>query len=434
MGPLRVLATLPTLLLAGLVLAACASSPSGPPAPPPSADAGAGQKPQLPGGIDQAGTKPDKPRPTKEEIERAQAAGLTPPHMIGREITRAAVLLPFSHPNRRVREEAQGMLAGIELALFELAGDTFLVIPKDTGGTAAGAQEATKSALGAGADVILGPLFAQNVRTVTPLAREERVPVIAFSNDPTAAGGGAYLVSFTVEEEVSRVVRHAALQGVDAFAYLGPDTLYGQRVDRALRTAASREGGYVVTSQFYDAANAAPVDEAAALAGILAPMVEAAPGRVAVIIPEAGVKLRSVAPLLPYYGVDFRDLAILGTSQWDDASIWREPTLNGAWFAVPATERSTAFAADYQRVYGRGPTELASLGYDAAAMAIVLADREGLDYRGITGERGFLGANGLFRLRLDGTPERSLAIMEIDTQTGADEIVPAADTFAPPTG
>ena len=434
MKPLRVLALAPSLLLALLLFAGCASGPSQPPLTPSSGDPRAEPQPQLPGGIDQAGTKPDKPKPTRDELERAQMEGLTPPHMIGREITRAAVLLPFSHPNRRVREEAQGMLAGIEMALFELAGDSFLIIPKDTAGTAAGASAAAEEALGQGADVVLGPLFSDNVRTVTPLARKDNVPVIAFSNDPTAAGGGAFLASYTVEEEVARVVEYAAFEGVDTFAFLGPNSSYGQRVERALRFEAARQGGYVVSSQFYDPSNAAPVDEAQAIAGILAPMVEESPGRVAVIIPESGVKLRSVAPLLPYYGVDFRDLRILGTSQWDDPSIWREPTLNGAWFAMAASDRVADFEARYRRVYGQAPTSLASLGYDAAAISIDLSNRQRLDFGGITNPEGFIGANGLFRFRTDGTPQRALAVMEIDTREGAEIVAPAVTDFTPPTG
>ncbi|MEL6569355.1 MAG: penicillin-binding protein activator [Pseudomonadota bacterium] len=431
MKPLRVLALAPSLLLAAIVMAGCASGPSNPPLSPSSGDPRVEPKPQLPGGIDQAGTKPDKPKPTKDEIARAQVDGLTPPHMIGREITRAAVLLPFSHPNRRVRDEAQGMLAGIEMALFELADESFLVIPKDTAGTVTGTEAAATTSIEEGADVILGPLFADNVRSVTPLARGENAPVIAFSNDPTAASGGAYLASFTVEEEVARVVEYAAFQGVEAFAYLGPDSAFGRRVEQALRQYSAANGAYVLASQFYDPTNAAPVDEAEAIANILAPMVEDNPGRVGVMIPESGVKLRSVAPLLPYYGVDFRNIRMLGTSQWDDPSIWREPTLNGAWFAVPDDDRVADFEARYRRVYGVAPTNLSSLGYDAAAVAIDLKRRNRLDYGGITNAQGFLGANGLFRFRADGTPQRSLAIMEIDTREGAEIVSPAGTTFTP---
>lgn len=428
MKPLRVLASAPSLLLAAFLMAGCASNGTTGPSAPPSSELPGGDKPD---GIEQAGTKPDKPKPTSDEIAEAQAEGLTPPHMIGREITRAAVLLPFSHPNRQVRDEAQGMLAGAEMALFELAGDDFLIIPVDTAGTVGGAETAAKEAVVAGADVVLGPLFAANVRTVTPVVREQNAPVIAFSNDPAAAGGGAYLASFTVEEEVARVVEYAAFQGVEAFAFLGPDSAYGRRVEQALRQYSAANGAYVLTSQFYDPGNAAPVDEAQAIASILAPLVEDNPGKVGVMIPESGVKLRSVAPLLPYYGVDFRNLRMLGTSQWDDPSIWREPTLNGAWFAVPDDERVADFEARYRRVYGVAPSSLASLGYDAAAVAIDLERRNRLDYGGITNAQGFLGANGLFRFRDDGTPQRSLAIMEIDTREGAEIVSPAGTSFSP---
>ncbi|MEM1150555.1 MAG: penicillin-binding protein activator, partial [Pseudomonadota bacterium] len=332
MKPLRVLASAPSLLIAAFLLAGCASSVPGGDTVPRTSELPGSAKPE---GLEQAGTKPDLPKPTREQIAEAQAEGLTPPHMIGRDITRAAVLLPFSHPNRQVRDEAQGMLAGIEMALFELASDDFLIIPKDTAGTVAGAETAAKEAIVAGADVVLGPLFSQNVRSVAPISFTQNAPVIAFSNDPTAAGGGAYLASFTVEEEVARVVEYATFQGIEAFAYLGPDSAYGRRVESALRQHSAANGAYVLATQFYDPSNAAPVDEAQAIANILGPMVEDNPGKVGVMIPESGVKLRSVAPLLPYYGVDFRNLRMLGTSQWDDPSIWREPTLNGAWFAVP---------------------------------------------------------------------------------------------------
>lgn len=429
MKQLRVLALAPSFLLAALFLAACSTAPSRAPLPPSSGDPRVEPQPPL---TDLE--KPDREKPSREEVEEAQQDGITPPHMIGREITRAAVLLPFSHPNRQVRNEAQGMLAGIEMALFERGGNDFLIIPKDTAGTVAGAETSFKEAVDEGADVILGPLFAQNVRTVTPLARERNIPVIAFSNDPTAAGGGAFLAAFTVEEEVARVVAHAALQGVTTFAFLGPRNAYGLRVERALRFEAARQGGYVVASQFYDPYNDAPVDEAQILANILKPLTRDERSQVGVMIPESGVKLRSVAPLLPYYGVDFRRLRMMGTSQWNDPSLWREPTLTGAWFPVPSASETANFTNAYHRIYGRVPSELASLGYDAAGVTIGLSGEDQLDFSGITNTDGFIGANGLFRFRVDGTPERALAIMEIHPGTGAELVAPAATSFTPPVG
>ena len=258
--------------------------------------------------------------------------------------------------------------------------------------------------------------------------------MIAFSNDPAAAGGGTFLAAFTVEEEVARVVQHAAQNGVTTFAFLGPRSDYGMRVERALRFEAASMGGYVAASEFYDPGNDAPVDEARSLADLLKPLTRASGGRVGVMIPESGVKLRSVAPLLPYYGVDFRRLRMLGTSQWNDASIWREPTLQGGWFPVPSARETENFSQAYRRVYGRAPSDLASLGYDAAGVAIGLSSQDRLDFRGLTDVDGFLGANGLFRFRVDGTPQRALSVMEIKSGEGAQLVAPAATSFTPSIG
>lgn len=433
MRQLRVLALAPSLILTALLVSACASTPARPPAPISSGDPRV--DPQPPRRVETE--RPDRTdREDALEQEQAEARALTPPHMAGRDIVRAGVLLPFSHPNRRVRDEAQAMLAGIEMALFEQAGSDFLIIPRDTAGTISGAEDALDQVLDAGADVVLGPLFAANVRVVTPVARQAGAPVIAFSNDPAAAGGGAYLASFTVEEEVTRLVELAVADGTYQFAFLGPRSAYGERVERALRFEAIRLGANVVASEFYDPANDAPVDEARALAQTLSPMVNDARGRrpVAVMIPESGVKLRAVAPLLPYHGVDFRRIRFLGTSQWNDPQVWREPTLNGAWFAIASSEETDRFNASYQRIYGRAPTELAGLGYDAASLAIGLAEINRLDFGGITDPDGFVGVNGLFRFRVDGTPERALTVMEISTTNGAVVIAPAPSDFVPDIG
>ncbi len=53
-----------------------------------------------------------------------------------------------------------------QLALFEFDTPTILLMPEPTGGTATGARAAAKEALDAGADLILGPLFASHLWTL----------------------------------------------------------------------------------------------------------------------------------------------------------------------------------------------------------------------------------------------------------------------------
>lgn len=342
--------------------------------------------------------------------------GLTPAFMKDREIIRLGILLPFTHPDARVRREADGLLAGAELALFEKGGDAVLLVPKDTRGSRPGAEEAVDAALKDKVDVILGPLFSDNVRTVADKARGKDVPVIAFSNDRRAAGGGAYLIPISAEVEVARMVEYAAEKGADTFAFLGPSSDYGRRAEQALRVEVSRRGGSLLTSEFYDPANEAPVDEAKRFADSVRGTVRTRPGKVAVLIPERGLRLLAVAPLLPYYDVDVRRMTLMGTGVWNDPSIWREPALIGGIFPAPDPANLDTFRSAYTRIYRNAPGDLSGLGYEAAAMAIALASQDRLNRSGVESPSGFIGVNGPFRFRIDGTAERGLAVMQIGSE------------------
>ena len=424
---LRQFSAVPSLLLAGLLVTACATAPARPPAPI---------------STGQPRTEPEPPPPPVEELPdpeeilpvEPEETGpdarlfLTPEFMEGRNIRRVGVLLPFSHSRSGVRSQASGLLAAVEMALFDQAGNDILIIPKDTAGDARQAATAATEALNEGADIIIGPLFATSVQSVATTARAADIPVIAFSNDRAVAGGGAYLMSFPPEEEVARIVDFASAQGIRKFAFIGPSSTYSRRVETALRFEASRRGGLVIGSEFYAPDNQAPVDEARRLANRISGSLIDSTERVAVMIPDNGVQLRAVAPLLPYYEVNLRQLQYIGTSIWNDPRIWREPVLANAVFAMPDPEDTAYFQNAYEGTYNREPASLASLGYDAAALAISFLTDGQVTEDELQEADGFRGVNGLFRFRQDGTIERGLSIMAIQ-ETGPVLVEDAPDSF-----
>jgi len=403
----------PSLLLTAFLFAtACASAPARPPV---QIGTGSPRAEPVTSGTHAPGDEIDSARLGEPDnlAEVRGDGGLTPAFMEDRKIKRAAVLLPFSHPNAQVRAEAESMLAGIELALFEYAGDDFLIIPKDTAGKQSVAEARLDEAVKEKANVILGPLFGANVKAIRERAQDKKIPIIAFSNDRTAAGGGSYLASISPEEEVRRMVNYATSKGVHSFVFLGPQSEYGHQIETALRTEAYNKGGVVLTSAFYEP-GAGASSEARSVSSILKSEIASNPrAKVAVMIPERGVTLLSIAPLLPYNGVDLTHVMLMGTSLWDDSTIWREPTLAGGVYPGPDPENLTQFRETYRRIYGKKPTDLAAVAYDAAALTVRLASENNLKYNGVTDPDGFFGVNGLFRFRLDGTSERGLAVMQI---------------------
>lgn len=420
----------PSLFFAAIVaLAGCATQTPGPVAPISTGDPRVDpvHEGEITDPIDEIGEE------GMEELPFETSGPYTPPHMLGRELVRAGVMLPFSDRRASVRAEAEGMLAGIELALFDYAGENFVILPKDTAGSQSTSLERAGELVEAGADLVLGPLFSANVAATRDVFMFDGTPVVSFSNDSSVAGNGTYLASIAPEAEVAEIVAYTAARGYDYFAFFGPQSTLGMNVEATMRSEVVRNGAQMVASAFYPADTTSPTSEAEYFATSIAAMVESG-ARIAVLVPERGNRLRRIAPLLAYYGVDTRQVKMIGTSGWNDAEVWREPSLKGAWFPAPPTLDVDDFALRYQRQYGRVPSGLAAVAYDAAAMAIALSLDGELSADEVTNPDGFAGVNGLFRFGYNGLAERSLAIMEIDpsAESGAREIRSVADAFAPP--
>ncbi|MEM9599576.1 MAG: penicillin-binding protein activator [Pseudomonadota bacterium] len=343
--------------------------------------------------------------------------GITLPHMAGRDTKRLALLLPFSAESSRLREEANAMFQAAELALFERPNPDVVLTVLDTQGTPEGARSATQAAIQQGADVILGPIIADNVMAASAVASRTGTPLLAFSNDQRVAARGRYLLSFPPEAEVERIVQFAMREGVTRFAYFGPDDAYGRRVRAAYEDSVARMGGQVTAAETYRGNDISVMQEPAQRLAAFHRQSRTQPFDAfeAILMPEAGTALRSLAPLLPFYGIDPDRVLFMGTSRWDDRTIAREPALDGGVFVAADKQAREAFIAAYERAYGSDPTSLSSLAYDAVLLGAVVADG---DPRGridrTESPLGFYGTDGYLRFGSDGRPERGLAVYQID--------------------
>ncbi len=367
----------------------------------------------------------DKPRTVTTDVPRPtavmpQPAAPTPVPVAGQ--VRIALLLPLKHPSKETRAVAQAMQDAAQMAMFDMGARSMMLMPRDTGPTPETAAAAAADAIAKGAEIILGPLLANDVRAVAPIARAKNIPVVAFSTDRTVAGDGVFLLSFLPEQEVSRVISYAVSKGHGKFVALVPETPYGKRVEEAFRMTVAQSGREVVAVQTY-AANPQALEPAVKA---IAKM-----GFDTIFLPEGGTMLRSLGPILAVNKVESRKVKFIGTGLWDDPAVSSEPSLQGGWFAVPPREQRTNFITRYQQLYGSKPPRIASLAYDAIALSATLASgAPGRRYTRATiaDPNGFSGIDGIFRFRTDGMTERGLAVMEV-TDSGQTVISPASNTF-----
>lgn len=312
------------------------------------------------------------------------------------QAVKVAVLLPLSGTNAAL---GQSMLQAAQLAVFELGYDSFELMPRDT---ATGAGAAATSAVTSGAQLILGPLFAEDVRIVKTATAGRGVSVIAYSTDWTLGGGNTYVMGFVPFGQVERISGYAAAKGLHRAAVAAPADQYGMATAAAFEDAAARNG-VSITRALSDAN-----------------------GYDSVFIPAGGDALSSI--LMRVTNAKARKL---GTGLWDDARVAANPAMNGAWFAAPSPRARASFESRYQAAYGSTPVRLASLAYDSTALAIALAKSGGthpFSQASLTNPNGFAGVDGILRFRRDGLAERGLAVMEIKNGQVA-EIDPAPTSF-----
>lgn len=342
--------------------------------------------------------------------------GPSAPPGIAKPSVKIALLLPLS-ARGQAGPIAKGLKQAAEMALFEKNNPNVQLMVKDTKGTAEGAAAAATQAASDGAEIILGPLFASNVTAVTPIARQARLSVIAFSNDRRVAGNGTYLLSFLARDEVRRIVRYAVARGKQTFAALIPDNGYGKIVSQAFRQEVAAAGGRIAAIETYPPGTN----------GMLEPsqrLFEAVKGAAAdgtpvdaIFLPGGPDTLPNIAPLVRYASVDPSQVKFLGSGGWDYPNIGRHKAFVGGWYPSPDPRGWRSFSERYIKAFGTAPPRIATLAYDAVTIAVTLAGTYPAGQRftpsNLARAAGFNGLDGPVRFTAGGTAERALAVLEV---------------------
>jgi ABC-type branched-subunit amino acid transport system substrate-binding protein len=342
------------------------------------------------------------------------------PQSVGTGQVKVGVVLPLSAPGN-AGVAAQSMKNAADMALAEFRNPDIQLLIKDDAGNPQGAQAATQQALDEGAEIILGPLFAQSIPAAAQLTRARGVSMIAFSTDSSVAGRGVYLLSFLPESDVARIVGYAASVGKRSYAALLPDNAYGAVVEAAFKPLVGQKGGRVVAFEKYGADRSGPARTVAQALG----------GADALLLADDGDALAGVSEALTGAGADLRRIQLLGTGLWDNPRVFATPALQGGLFAAPDPSGFRNFSGRYRTRYGQDPVRTATLAYDAVALVAALARTQGaqrFSAEALINPSGFAGIDGLFRFRSDGTNERGLAVMRVATG-GAQPVAGSPKSF-----
>ena len=352
-----------------------------------------------------------------------QPAEAQPGAAIGTGQIRVALILPLSAPGN-AGVAALSMKNAAEMALAEFKNPNIQLLVKDDAGNPQNAQAAAQQAIGEGAEIIIGPLFAQAVSAVGVVARQRNIPVIAFSTDASVASRGVYLLSFLPETDVRRIVEYQISRGKRSFGALLPDNAYGTVVQAAFQQDVASRGGRVLVLEKYPG-DPNRIAEPAQRVAQVANQIDS------IFIPDGADAVPQVVRALAAAKVNFNRVQLLGTGLWDDPRIFSDKDLQGGLYAAPAPDGFRSFATRYRARYNQDPVRTATLAYDAVALVAALVKTQGeqrFSEQTLTNASGFAGIDGVFRFRPEGTNDRGLAVMRV-TPNGGQIVSPAPKTF-----
>ncbi|MGR3464125.1 penicillin-binding protein activator [Limimaricola sp.] len=326
---------------------------------------------------------------------------------------KVALLVPAGSSSGADQLLARNLENAARLAIADLGDVEIDMKVYPTAGDPSRAAQAATTAVAEGAQVILGPLYAEAANAAGVAAASQGVNVLAFSNNPTIAGGNVFILGPTFANTADRLVQYGMRNGIQRYVVAYGNDLQGAVGRDAIVNAVNRSGGAVAGTEAYELSQAGVQSAAPRVA-------DAVRGSGATgVFTTAGVNadLPILATALNDLGVTPQQARMMGLTRWDAApQALALPGLQSGLFAVPDTGRSNAFEQRYAASYGADPHPLAGLAYDgiAAIGALAASGRaDALTRNALVQSQGFKGTSGIFRLLSDGTNQRGLAVATI---------------------
>lgn len=357
-----------------------------------------------------------------------------------------AVLLPTSGPKAAV---GKAILPAIEAAYMQFAPTELQMSFYDTG--AEDVSRVIQTAVASNPEIIIGPVFAENAKILRDIKPSD-IPALSFTSDTSAVGNGVFSMAVIPANTIETTLQEMNAMGANSFIILAPNNSSGRLMAGAARQISDvynidTVGVFyynehdtesikvsAMDAAMYTARNAANTRAKEILSGILnhenlSPTEKSSLSRQlerinrtdtlgklpydSVLFLGNADDTKSLASFLRYYGLGVRDAQFYGTPMWEDSNIASDLTMTGAVFAT-LPDIPDNFVGVYESATNGKPSRMAAIGYDAIILAIGAVYSQNGVASYLMSPAGYVGSNGLFRLRPNGLNERALQIVRLN--------------------
>ena len=305
----------------------------------------------------------------------------------------------------------------------------------DTQSTKEGTEKAYDMAVDQQADIILGPVFADEFRAL-PKPLLSNKPVLGYTSDNTLLNSERASMAVLIPEQINEIVRQNCLSGKRKLAVIGPEGKTGEIVMNALEKIIPNCPK--MTLEKYALYDAQKADMSKDILKILPPVIDPKKKDLteeeqeilntpmaerldfdSLLVFEDGAKLAQVISVLAFYDVDATVLPIYTLAS---AKSLKDRSLNGVLMTDLPPDYT--FNKKYKQAFGKAPIRLASLAYDSVDWIAKESRKAPVSLKTLREAEPYQGVNGWVRLKADGTNQRGLRLVR-KTSRGVAEVVPA---------
>ena len=376
---------------------------------------------------------------------------------------RIAVLLPTNGKNATIGKIIR---TSVETAVLQQNRPKLSVSFFDTSDNP---SDAIEHALATSPEIIIGPVFADNARLLRD-TKPSSIPALSFTSDATAVGNGLMTMALMPTNSVETIINQISADGKKSVIIIAPDTNSGKLMATTAKNALDNKE-IKLNGVFYyqennpesikDTSKQASMNNARVAANTRAREIlsDILTNEALNILEKSDLTMQleqisrtdtlgnipydailflgnaddttKLASFLRYYGVSTRDASYYGSALWDGTNISSDITMSGAKYAtLPAINEN--FATLYSQISGMPPSRLATIGYDATNMAIGMIYSDKSDAAYLLDPSGYIGTDGLFRLKPTGDNERALRIVRINGDGTTQTLKNAPSSFITP--
>ena len=344
---------------------------------------------------------------------------------------KVGVMLPLSGEHSEI---GNLILNAIEMAIFQTEENKLELHIKDTEAKSDKAKKVFAELIDEEVKVVIGPLFSKPLAAIQSKVASNNINVFALTNNINLRNKSIWVFGVDPQAQTEKVLRHALEKGSKNIAALLPQNAYGLllfdtitsfsqenlmkaekiefynfSVESQRKTAQKISEGFEEYMLYLDKIKEQEKQEEKSNDALFMEKPFDS-----VFIAASGQNLRVLSSQLQYNNVDPKIVQYLGISSWEDSSILSEPALEGGVFVTTSEMYQKKIKLIYKNSFNEEMPKIAMIAYDIVALLGSLNDvGSNFNIYDLVNDEGYIGLRGLFRLKKNGTVERTFQLKKI---------------------